>query len=320
MTRNRAYALTAFSAGLYVVLCWIFADGLFSSSNLYNSHELAGSSLLTYAAARRRSSSPGIYQARTLPAEGIDLTTAVETGRGQIDDPVSWKLLLGNVFFALIWMPVRFFVGQEWLAAGEHKVRDDAWMNGGTALQGYWERAVAIPEQGRPAITYGWFRDFLQYMLDHEWYTWFAKVIAVGEVLIGHRPDRRRAGRDRRLLRHADELQLPAGRLGQHQPGALRARASSWSWPGRSPGSGDSTATCCRCSAPRGRAARSRSGTGRHRRRPRRSPVRPTERRTRTQGHNRTHPGYPAGVRSSRMELTRNRQVEAPRCNAWDTQ
>ena len=28
-------------------------------------------------------------------------------------------------------------------------------------------------------------RTMLQYMLDHEWYTWFAKIIAVGEVLIG---------------------------------------------------------------------------------------------------------------------------------------
>ena len=184
MTRNRAYALTAISAGLYILLCWIFADGLFSTSNLYNSHELAGSSLLSYALLTAIVVA-GIYQAQQLPAEGIDLTTAVETGRGQIDDPVSWKLLLGNTFFALIWMPVRFFVGQEWLAAGEHKVRDDAWMKGGSALQGYWERAVAIPEQGRPAITYAWFRDFLEYLLRHETYTWFAKVVAIGEVMIG---------------------------------------------------------------------------------------------------------------------------------------
>ncbi|MCC6793323.1 MAG: DoxX family protein, partial [Thermomicrobiales bacterium] len=34
-------------------------------------------------------------------------------------------------------------------------------------------------------ITYGWFRDFLDYMLRHEWYTWFAKIVAVGEVLVG---------------------------------------------------------------------------------------------------------------------------------------
>ena len=67
-----------------------------------------------------------------------------------------------------------------------YKLRDDAWMSGGTALQGYWERAVAIPEPpGRAAITYGWYRDLLQYMLDNEWYTWFAKLVAVGEVLVG---------------------------------------------------------------------------------------------------------------------------------------
>jgi thiosulfate dehydrogenase (quinone) large subunit len=184
MTRNRAYALTALSAGLYILLCWIFADGLFSTGNLYNSDELAGSALLSYALLAAIVVA-GIYQARQLPAEGIDLTTAVETGRGQIDDPAAWKLLLGNTFVALIWMPVRFFVGQEWLAAGEHKVRDDAWMRGGTALRTFWERSVAIPEQGRPAITYGWFRDFLAYLLRHETYTWFAKVVAVGEVLIG---------------------------------------------------------------------------------------------------------------------------------------
>ncbi|HKG24074.1 MAG TPA: hypothetical protein VKB09_00415, partial [Thermomicrobiales bacterium] len=85
------------------------------------------------------------------------------------------------------WMPVRFFVGREWVAAGEHKLRDDAWMKGGAALKGYWERATAVPE-GRPASpsgTYAWFEDFLRYMLNHEWYTWFAKVIAVGEFLVG---------------------------------------------------------------------------------------------------------------------------------------
>ena len=69
-----------------------------------------------------------------------------------------WQLLLGNVFFALIWLPMRFFVGREWLSAGWHKVVDPAWTGDGTALQAYWQRAVAIPEQGRPPITYDWFR------------------------------------------------------------------------------------------------------------------------------------------------------------------
>ncbi|HEY8491501.1 MAG TPA: DoxX family membrane protein, partial [Dehalococcoidia bacterium] len=53
-------------------------------------------------------------------------------------------------------------------------------------LKGFWERAVAVPEPpARPLIYYDWYRDFLQFMLDHEWYTWFAKLVAVGEVAVG---------------------------------------------------------------------------------------------------------------------------------------
>jgi thiosulfate dehydrogenase (quinone) large subunit len=44
---------------------------------------------------------------------------------------------------------------------------------------------TAIPEEGRPAITYDWYRDFLTFMLEREWYTWFGPLIAIGEVLVG---------------------------------------------------------------------------------------------------------------------------------------
>src|SRR5215213_4054192 len=185
MTKSRTYLLTAFSAALYVLLCWAFADGMFNG-DWWESDAITESTLWTYLFLALIVLA-GIYQAQKLPAEGIELTTAVETGRGQFDDPASWRLLLGNVYVAIIWMPIRFFVGLDWVAAGEHKVRDSAWMSGGTALKGYWERATTVPE-GRPsspAGTYAWFEDFLRYMLNHEWYTWFAKVIAVGELLIG---------------------------------------------------------------------------------------------------------------------------------------
>src|SRR4051812_33589412 len=92
---------------------------------------------------------------------------------------------MGNIYTSLISLPMRFFVRRGILAAGEHKLGDDAWMKGGSALKGYWTSAVTIPETGSPKITYDWYRNFLQYMLDHEWYTWFAKVIALGETLIG---------------------------------------------------------------------------------------------------------------------------------------
>ena len=41
------------------------------------------------------------------------------------------------------------------------------------------------PKTGKGPITYEWFRELIQYMLDHGWYTWFAKVIVAGELLVG---------------------------------------------------------------------------------------------------------------------------------------
>lgn len=184
MTRTKLYVLTAVSALLYAGLEWAFADDQFTGT-FFSSADIMSSSMWTYLFLAAIILA-GVYQARQLPDEGVKLTVSSDASNlGQTEDPRFWKLLMGNVYLAVLWMPLRFFVGREWAVAGEHKVRDDAWMSGGSALQGYWERAVAIPEQGRPAITYAWFRDFLQYMLDHGWYDWFAKVIAVGELLVG---------------------------------------------------------------------------------------------------------------------------------------
>lgn len=128
----------------------------------------------------------GVLQARRLPDAGVDIAVGrdIETP-GQIQDPSMWRLLLGNSYLSLLWLPLRFYLGREWLSAGHHKVQSDAWMDGGTALQGYWTGALTGGPEGSSRAAYGWYSDFLQYMLDNEWYTWFAKVIAVGEFLVG---------------------------------------------------------------------------------------------------------------------------------------
>ncbi|HEX5166954.1 MAG TPA: hypothetical protein VFV93_16225 [Thermomicrobiales bacterium] len=186
MTRTKTYILTAVSALLFLFLSWAFADGLFALDNLFSGHYYSEYTIISYLMLAAIIAA-GIFQARRLPEGGVETPVVRETSTpGQTDDPTIWKLLMGNAYWAVIWMPIRFFVGLEWLQAGEHKLRDDAWMSGGSALQGFWERAVAVPEPpGRAAITYDWYRDFLQYMLDNEWYTWFAKVVAVGEFMIG---------------------------------------------------------------------------------------------------------------------------------------
>ena len=185
MTRRGSYILTAIAAGVFVFLNWAFADGLFSLDDLWVSEAYSDSTIFTYLMLAVIVI-VGVYQAETRPDDQtLERPKAQLESAGQTDDPTIWKLLIGNVYLALIWLPIRFFIGREWLAAGEHKLRDDAWMDGGTAVQGYWERVVTIPDQGRPAITYGWYRDFLQYMLDHEWYSWFGPLIAIGEFLVG---------------------------------------------------------------------------------------------------------------------------------------
>jgi thiosulfate dehydrogenase [quinone] large subunit len=186
MTRQRTYIITAISAGIYLLLCWAFADGLFSLDNLWNSDVISDSTIWTYVLLALIVVA-GVYQARKMPENGIAIAPSNESALatpGQVDDPVWWKLLLGNVYFSLLWLPLRFFIGREWLSSGEGKVRGGEWKSG-EGLAGYWTNSISIPEQGRPPITYGWYRDFLQYMLDHKWYTWFADLVMWGEVLIG---------------------------------------------------------------------------------------------------------------------------------------
>lgn len=61
---------------------------------------------------------------------------------------------------------------------------DPEWLLG-DPLRGDWERAMTIPEQGRPPVSYDWYREYVQFMLDRGWHTWFADVVAWGELLVG---------------------------------------------------------------------------------------------------------------------------------------
>ena len=102
-----------------------------------------------------------------------------------VQDPKFTSFLFGDLRTAPMWLIVRVYLGIQWLDAGWSKVTSEAWMDGGTAVQGFWTGATAVPEEGRPAITYDWYRDFLNFMLEREWYTWVAPIIAVSEVLVG---------------------------------------------------------------------------------------------------------------------------------------
>lgn len=84
-----------------------------------------------------------------------------------------------------IWLILRVWLGWQWLSSGWGKVQNPAWMDGGSALRTFLERAVAVPDTGRPAITFDWYRSFLEFLISTEAYTWFGPFIAIGEVLVG---------------------------------------------------------------------------------------------------------------------------------------
>ena len=104
----------------------------------------------------------------------------------EVEGPAFTRYLFSNTRAGLIWLPIRIFVGFSWLEAGWHKLTGEGWVDGGAALLGYWERAVAIPEApARPPISFEWYRTFLQFLIDNGAQTWFAWLITLGEIAVG---------------------------------------------------------------------------------------------------------------------------------------
>ncbi len=103
-----------------------------------------------------------------------------------IPDPPIAHLLFATTRFAWLWAILRVYLGYTWLTSGWGKATNPAWVETGEALKGFWARAVAIPAEGaRPVIAVDWYRGFIQALLDSGSYTWFAKLVAYGEIAIG---------------------------------------------------------------------------------------------------------------------------------------
>ena len=105
-----------------------------------------------------------------------------------IEGPAFTRFLFGNSKAGLFWLPIRLYLGFNWVEAGYHKLTGEGWINdGGSALAGYWQNAVKIPEagQGRPPISYDWYREFINALLAGGHEQWFAWVITFGEMAVG---------------------------------------------------------------------------------------------------------------------------------------
>ena len=97
--------------------------------------------------------------------------------------------LFGSTQAALLWLVVRVYLGYEWISAGWPKLfgaQRDAWTGDGSAVLGYLQFATTDLAQGdHPALAYGWWRGFLEWVIDSGAYETVAWAVAIGEVTVG---------------------------------------------------------------------------------------------------------------------------------------
>lgn len=91
------------------------------------------------------------------------------------------QVLFSTTEYAWVWLLMRVWLGWSWFQAGWGKVKNPAWMETGVALRGYWTNATS-PDG---PIAFGWYRTFLQFLLEGGHYKWFAPLVVWGEILIG---------------------------------------------------------------------------------------------------------------------------------------
>jgi thiosulfate dehydrogenase [quinone] large subunit len=115
--------------------------------------------------------------------------TRIDKGTVIIDPPLA-RFLFSDTRMALVWLLVRVYVGWSFLEAGWHKIQDTTvtgnYIIDGAGILAFWKRIVLIPAApAKPAITFDWYRGFIQFMIDNHWEGFFGKLIAFGEMAVG---------------------------------------------------------------------------------------------------------------------------------------
>jgi thiosulfate dehydrogenase [quinone] large subunit len=113
------------------------------------------------------------------------MATAVSRKGTLIQNPPLIHWLFTDTRAGWIWLVIRLWLGYQWVSASLDKISSPAWMQTGAALKGFFMGAVAVSASGRPVIAFGWYRSFLLMLINTQSYVWFAKVISVGELVVG---------------------------------------------------------------------------------------------------------------------------------------
>jgi thiosulfate dehydrogenase (quinone) large subunit len=117
-----------------------------------------------------------------------------------IEEPGFAQWLFASRNAAWIWLVARLYLGYEWLHAGWEKVTGteggfwtwhmgytaDSWLKTSAGLKGFTAYALKGADTGpHAAVNYGWYAAFLRWLGEPGPAAFFAKLIAIGEVMIG---------------------------------------------------------------------------------------------------------------------------------------
>lgn len=101
----------------------------------------------------------------------------------QVNESPLARALFSTTRFAWLWTILRIYLGWTWLRAGTGKLGNPAWMQTGEALRGFWTGAVRLEPQA--PIAFGWYRSFIEFLLDGGHYSWFAPLIVIVQIAVG---------------------------------------------------------------------------------------------------------------------------------------
>jgi len=106
--------------------------------------------------------------------------------RIRFEEPGVARFLFASTAAAWIWLPVRLYLGYEWVHAGWEKVfGDPSWLSSTEPLKGFVGFALSQAGQGEhSAVNYGWYAAFLRWIGD-DGANVMSKVISLGELAVG---------------------------------------------------------------------------------------------------------------------------------------
>lgn len=95
------------------------------------------------------------------------------------------KFLFADPKMAWVWLPVRVYVGYEWISAGYGKITNPVWVGekSGVALAGFVNGALAKTGGAHPDVA-SWYAIFLKTVVIPN-ASLFSHMVAYGELLVG---------------------------------------------------------------------------------------------------------------------------------------